>query len=168
MTSSAPPSAPPQDTEPPAPAAPRRRIAVFGSLAPQSRALLSPAARAVFERILTAVAEQAPAIARPLLDRSVADGSLTREERHEVLAELEHNASTAEARERGRQSFAMRRVSREILAAVRRAAPAIAQPILAEAVADERLTTAQAQRILDRVRDFPASAFRPARGPAAA
>ncbi|HEY5389675.1 MAG TPA: hypothetical protein VIJ83_03895 [Solirubrobacteraceae bacterium] len=141
---------------------------MFGSLAPQSRALLSPAARAVFERILAAVAEQAPAIARPLLDRSVADGSLTREERHEVLAELEANAAPNSPRARAWQSFAMRRASRDVLAAVRRAAPAIAQPILAEAVADERLTTAQAQRILERVRDFPVSAFRPAHGPAAA
>ena len=168
MTPSAPSGAPPESPETPAPAAPRRRIAVFGSLAPQSRALLSPAARAVFERILAAVAEQAPAIARPLLDRSVADGSLTREERHDVLAELEAGAAPNGPRARAWQSFAMRRASREVLAAVRRAAPAIAQPILAEAVADERLTTAQAQRILERVRDFPVAAFRPAHGPAAA
>jgi|SRR5579863_472934 len=168
MTSSAPSGAPPESPETPAPAAHRRRIAVFGSLAPQSRALLSPAARAVFERILAAVAEQAPAIARPLLDRSVADGSLTREERHEVLAGLEANESASDGRERRWQSFAMRRASREILAAVRRAAPGIAQPILAEAVADERLTTAQAQRILERVRDLPISVFRAGPGPAAA
>jgi RNase H-fold protein (predicted Holliday junction resolvase) len=168
MTTSAPSGAPPESPETPAAAAPRRRIAVFGSLAPQSRALLSPAARAVFERILAAVAQQAPAIARPLLDRSVAEGSLTREERHEVLAEFEANATAAGNRERPRQSFAVRRATREILAAMRRAAPGIAQPILAEAVADERLTTAQAQRILERVRDFPVSAFHPARGPSAA
>ncbi|HEY7967527.1 MAG TPA: hypothetical protein VID68_10900 [Solirubrobacteraceae bacterium] len=159
MTSSAPP-------ETPAPATPRRRIAVFGSIAPQPRALLSPAARAVFERIVATIAEQAPTIARPLLDRSVADGSLTRDERHEVLADLEPTAR--DAPDRTRQSFAVRRATREVLAAVRRAAPAIAQPILAEAVADERLTTAQAQRILERVRDFPAAVFRPAAGPAAA
>ena len=51
MTSSAPP-------EPPAQTTPRRRIAVFGSISPQSRALLSPAARAVFERILAAGSAQ--------------------------------------------------------------------------------------------------------------
>jgi hypothetical protein len=53
-------------------------------------------------------------------------------------------------------------VLREALAAVRRAAPAIATPILDDAVDQERLTAAQERRILERLRISPATALRAA------
>jgi len=52
-------------------------------------------------------------------------------------------------------SAAARRVLREVLAAIRRAAPTIARPILDEAVDEERLTPAQKRRILERLRTSP-------------
>ena len=54
---------------------------------------------------------------------------------------------------------------REALAAIRRAAPAIAKPILDEAVDAERLTPAQEQRILERLRISPPGLRRPAPEP---
>ena len=68
-----------------------RRIAVFGSVAaPDVRRepVLSPAARAVLERVHEAIAANAPSIVKPILDRAVADGAITRAERHAMLLEL--------------------------------------------------------------------------------
>jgi hypothetical protein len=143
---------------------PSRRIAVFGSVAaerppvPESDEAQSPAARAVLERVIEAIASSAPSIARPILDRAVADGTITRAERHGMLLELSDPAAAGEGPRAVSQ--AARRTLREALAAVRRAAPAIARPILDEAVDAERLTQAQERRILERLRSNPARALR--------
>ena len=143
------------------------RIAVFGSVAAE-RPLDggepgTPApVRAVLERVLESIAGRAPAIAEPILDRAVADGRITRFERHALLRELGHPDGVGGG---AAASVPARQVLREVLAAVRRAAPAIAQPILDEALVSERLTAAQHQRVLDRLRTSPAGALgrRPAR-----
>ena len=135
---------------------PTRRIAVFGSIAAerplvlQRDQALSPAARAVLERVLEAIAFSAPSIAKPVLDRAVADAKITRAERHALLLELSFSDDGV-AREAA-ESQGARGTLREALAAIRRAAPAIAQPILDDAVDAERLTAAQEQRILERLR----------------
>ena len=70
-----------------------RRIAVFGSVAadggpgPDEHPFSAPA-RAVLDRVLEAVACGAPAIAGPILDRAVAEGAITRGERHSMLRAL--------------------------------------------------------------------------------
>ena len=108
----------------------------------------------MLERVLAAIAAEVPRIARPILDRAVAEGTISREERHALLHELtDPDRAPAGA---CRLSPGARGVLREALAAVRRASPQIAAPILHEAVADERLTEAQERRILERLRSSPA------------
>lgn len=119
------------------------RIAVFGSLDAAPPAPLSPPARAVLDHVLEQVALSAPAIARPILDRAVADGAISRAQRHAILLDLD-DPLAEQAPSRG--------VLREVRAAIRRATPSIARPILAQARASERLTAAQERRVLERLR----------------
>ena len=144
--------------------APTRRITVFGSVAAERPPAsdrdegFSPAARAVLERVIEAVAASAAAVAGPILDRAVAGGTITRAERRLMLLELSDPAAPHEP------APALSREARgtlgEALAALRRAAPAIARPILDEAVEAERLTPAQERRILERLRSGPARVLR--------
>ena len=155
---------------------PFTRIAVFGAIAAEHELAeaseaqgLSPAARAVLERVLASIASSASAIAQPILDRAVEEGTITRTERHALLRELSAptDSDDAPAAADAPPSLGARRVLREALAAIRRAAPGIAQPILDEAVDAERLTPAQEKRILERLRISPAQVLRrPATAPA--
>jgi hypothetical protein len=160
-----------------APQVPFTRIAVFGAIAPEpplaeaaEAQALSPAARAVLERVLASIASSASAIAQPILDLAVEEGTITRTERHALLHELSASSDpddTPAAAVTPPPSLGARRVLREALAAIRRAAPGIAQPILDEAVDAERLTPAQEKRILERLRISPSQVLRrPAPGPA--
>jgi len=124
-----------------APQTRRTRLAVFGSVAASS-----PAVGAVLEAIYDSIAASTPEIAAPIVDRAVAEGRITRVERHELMRALSDPAAPPVA------GLGARHVLREALAAVRRAAPAIAAPILDDAVRSERLTGAQRERILDRLR----------------
>lgn len=127
----------------------RTRLAVFGAAEYQREPAASPAVGAVLERVLESIAVRAPAIAAPILDRAVGEGRITRGERHELIVALSNRSEPGAAAD---PSPAGRSVLREALAAVRREAPAIARPILDEAVGSERLTPAQERRILDRLR----------------
>ena len=140
----------------------RTRLAVFGSVGAERPALEdrlpSPAVAAVLERVYAAIAASAAVIASPIIDRAVAEGRISRVERHELrrsLADADLVAAHPQV-----VSLEARGVLREALAATRRAAPAIAAPVLAAAVAEERLTPAQEERILSRLRTSPASALR--------
>jgi hypothetical protein len=137
----------------------RTRIAVFGSVAserpPAAAATCPPPIRAVLERVYESIAASAPDIASPILDRAVGEGTISRVERHELLRVISGSAATEDTS----ATAPARAVLREALAAVRRAAPEIAAPILREAVGSERLTQAQEQRILERLRTSPASAL---------
>ena len=107
----------------------------------------SPAATAVLERVRVLLAAKTPGIAGPILDRALAAGTITDTERSGLLEEL-GGASADHASERA----AVARLHQEVLAAVRRAAPTLAKPLLNEAVASERLTAAQERRILEHLR----------------
>jgi hypothetical protein len=93
------------------------------------------------------LAAKTPGIAGPILDRALAAGTITDTERSGLLEEL-GGASVDHASGRA----AVARLHQEILAAVRRAAPTLAKPLLNEAVASERLTAAQERRILEHLR----------------
>jgi hypothetical protein len=141
---------------------PSRRIAVFGSVAApdeEREPALSPAASAVLERVYEAIAANAPSIVKPILDRAVAERAITRAERHAMLLELSGEA-IVEEEPAASVSLGARGALREALAAIRGAAPAIALPILDQAVDEERLTPAQERRILERLRSSPARALR--------
>jgi hypothetical protein len=98
------------------------------------------------------VAAKAPGIARPILDRAVAAGRITGAERRELLAGL---GGGANARASLPPRAELARLQHEVSAAVRRAAPGLAQPLLREAVASERLTRVQERRIVERLRQSP-------------
>lgn len=144
----------PSTAAPPAPT----RIAVFrpcsDSTAPSLGARhgraepSSPNATAVLERTLALIAAKSPAIACPILDRALAAGTISRAERAELLAEVVGSPAVA-----GRVSSAeAQRLRQQVRAAIGRAAPSLARPLLDEAVASERLTPAQEARILQRLR----------------
>jgi hypothetical protein len=144
-----------------------RRIAVFGSIAAErpsrepgeSPGEQSPAdtARVVLERVFAEITAKAPRIAQPILDRALAEHSITPAERDELLRELgDPNAPAAAAP----LSAEADGVLREALAAIRHASPAIAEPILRHAVEAECLPEAQEQRILERLRSSPTTALR--------
>ena len=138
----------------------RTRLAVFGSVAAEGDRRPSPAVSAVLGQVYETIAASAPLIAAPIVDRAVEDGRISRHERHRLLLELGDPESADAASGAAVISIGAQRVLREALAAVRRAAPVIAAPILDDAVAREHLTLAQEQRILDRLRTSPASALR--------
>jgi hypothetical protein len=141
-----------------------RRLAVFGSVAaerpPRTVEVPASSVRAVLERIFAAITTQAPLIAQPILDRAVGEQTITLDERDELLRELADPQATGEVPAATRMSIAGRAVLGEAFTAIRRGAPAIAEPILEQAVAGERITQPQARRILDRLRLSPAAALR--------
>jgi|GEM_PF-4663620 hypothetical protein len=108
----------------------------------------SPAATAVLERVRVLLAAKTPGIAGPILDRALAAGTITDTERSGLLEEL----GGASADHASGRAAAVARLHQEVLAAVRRAAPTLAKPLLNEAVASERLTAAQERRILEHLR----------------
>jgi len=143
----------------------RTRLAVFGSVA-AARPVAGeepptvPPVRAVLEQVLASIAQHTPSIAEPILDRALAEGKITRVERHALLRELGDPEAARPPEGAAASSVPARRVLREVLAAVRRAAPTIAEPILDAALDSERLTAAQRQRVLERLRTSPPAALR--------
>jgi hypothetical protein len=146
-----------------------RRLAVFGSVSAErpSRALVEPpdsAAREVLERVFAEIAAQAPVIAAPVLERAVAVSSISSDERDELIRALAAPPQEADpetdAAPAPQRSVAASNALREALSAVRRASPAIAEPILDAAVAEGLLTAAQGERIVGRLSASPAAIFR--------
>jgi hypothetical protein len=109
----------------------------------------------VLERALELIAAQSPAIACPILDRALAAGTITRAEHAALLSEI---VGAPIDRAATPPSDAMMRLRHQVRAAIGRAAPALARPLLDEAVACARLTPSQEVRILQRLRR---SALRP-------
>ncbi|HEX2016330.1 MAG TPA: hypothetical protein VGN69_06515 [Solirubrobacteraceae bacterium] len=108
----------------------------------------SSASRSVFSQIVTAISQQAPIIAQPVLARAVAAGTLTQAQADTIAAALSHAGNLDDLRHQlERASAAQRRVLQDVLAAVGAQAPTIAQPILATAVSSGVLTQAQADKL---------------------
>ncbi len=113
--------------------------------------------RAVHEDIREAVADQAPAIAGPVIDKAESDDKIT--------------AAQAEALRKAAQDIAdgkrpslrdigddadVREVVHDAFAAAAKKAPAIAEPIIDKAVGDKKITSAQADRIREMLKRGPA------------
>jgi len=108
-----------------------------------------PNAVAILDRTLELIAMRSQDIARPILDRAVATGTISPTERRKLFDELAADQQTVVAHPP--HSVAASRVDQQIRAAIRRAAPGLAGPLLKEARASERLTAAQERRILERL-----------------
>ncbi|HUB75767.1 MAG TPA: hypothetical protein VL977_01860 [Solirubrobacteraceae bacterium] len=107
-----------------------------------------PGASAILTRTLELIAARSPAIATPILDSALGAGTITRAEHAALLAELVGVPSSAG----GPARDVVERLRHQIRAAIRRAAPVLARPLLDQAVAERRLTPAQEVRILRRLR----------------
>lgn len=102
-------------------------------------------------RIFDAIRSEAPAIAAPALDRAVADGTISATQRERFLARLEQPDRSAQPAPVPELTHDQRRVSATVFDAIRSQAPAIAQPLLDEAIADGTITPSDADRIRSRL-----------------
>ena len=136
------------------PSATQAKIAVFTSSTGAARTavseppVLSPDP-AVLVRVRELIAARSPEIARPMLDDALAAGTITLAERaallHEVLGVTDLPPTQL--------SLAARRLRDHIRAAIALASPALARPLLDEAVAAQRLTPSQSMRIAQHLRE---------------
>lgn len=123
----------------------------FGHGAPGAKAV------GVMGDVARAVAKQAPSVAGPIIDRAAAAGTITGAQADELKqaagdlasggrgALLDHRDLLADADVRG--------VVRDALKALAAKAPAIARPIVDQAVADGKITQAQADRLTQHIAD---------------
>lgn len=119
----------------------------------------SQSVNALLAQALELIAAKSPAIACPILDSALAAGTITRAEHAAILSEL---VGAIELRSLP-PSDAGLRLRHQVRAAIGRAAPSLARPLLDEAVASARLTPSQEVRILQRLRRgalSPVSSFR--------
>lgn len=106
--------------------------------------------------VFAALSAAAPAIARPLLDRGVAGSEITQAEADAFIARLAGVDSTPAAADAagvpiGTPTPAGIAVFQSVFNAIRGQLPAIAKPLLADAVDAQTITPAQATRIEQRI-----------------
>jgi hypothetical protein len=112
--------------------------------------------RAVLKEIRDAVAKQAPAIAGPVIDKAQSDGKIT-EAQADKLREAAQNLADGkrpDIRGLGRDAD-VHEVIHDAFEAAHDKAPGIAEPIIDKAVADDKITDAQGDRIREMVRRGP-------------
>ena len=122
------------------------RVAVFASAAPESP---PTDLDAVLVRTRELIAARSPEIVCPLLDEAFDAGTITRAERAALLRELVGLGDPPP----GQLGLAAQRLRARTQAAIARAAPALAKPLLDQAVAARRLTPSQRMRISHHLRD---------------
>jgi hypothetical protein len=120
--------------------------------------------------VFAALSAAAPAIARPLLDRGVANSEITAAEADAFIARLtSDDSAAATAAASGAVPSTPTPASitlfQSVFRAIRAQLPAIAKPLVAQAVAAQTITPAQASRIEQRIAvrahlgiDFPGNA----------
>jgi hypothetical protein len=131
---------------------------------------LPPGEIALLGLVFSALAAAAPGIARPILARGVADGTITQAQEEGFLTRLasvktaEEGGPTAGAGQpaapaEAPPSPAARELFQRALAAIRAALPAVAAPMVATALADGTITEAQAARLGGRFQAGPRLGF---------
>ncbi len=128
------------------------KIAVFATSEPAALptvpAALHAEPAAVLARARELIAARSPGIAVPILDRALAAGTITQAERAALLREL----VGAGGPQQGQLSLPAQRLRAQVGAAIARATPALARPLLDEAVASRRLTPSQRMRVTHSLR----------------
>ena len=125
---------------------------------------------ALLGAVFGALAAAAPGIARPILGRGVADGTITQAQEDHFLAGLasvkaaEEGGPTAGAGQPAAPAAAppgpaARELFQRALAAIRAALPTIAAPMVDAALADGTITDAQAARLRGRFSHGPRLGF---------
>ena len=112
--------------------------------------------RAVLEDIREAVGKQAPDIAGPVIDKAEADDKITAAQADKLRQAAQDIADgkKPDIRGLGRDSD-VRDVIHDAFEAAHDKAPGIAEPIIAKAVTDKKITEAQADRIREMVKRGP-------------
>lgn len=116
--------------------------------------------RALLGRVFSGLSAAAPDIARPLLDRGVADGTITAAQEERFLGRLraaEGDAAPPPAD--APPSPAAQALFQGVFGAIRAELPVIARPLVAAAVADGSITPAQAERLTGRFEAGPRLGF---------
>jgi hypothetical protein len=115
--------------------------------------------RAVLDDIRKAIAAQAPAIAGPVIDKAEKDGKITASQADALRKAAQDLADgkRPDPRVIGRDPD-VHEVVHDAFAAAAEKAPGIAEPIIAKAVTEKRITETQAERIREMLK-------RPHRGP---
>src|SRR5436190_12940510 len=103
---------------------------------------------AVVQDVRKAVAAQAPDIAKPVLDKAVSDGDVSRAQADRIASIVaDKRLSMSDARTLFADPKAAP-VFFEVKAALAREAPGIAKPIVDKAVADNKITRAQGDQLI--------------------
>jgi polyhydroxyalkanoate synthesis regulator phasin len=117
----------------------------------------SAATAGVIGDIAQTIAKQAPSVAGPIIDQARSDGKITGAQADELKTAASDIASGGP-----RAAFShgdlmadagVRAVVRDVIQALARQAPSIAKPIIDQAVADGKLTRAQADEITKHIAD---------------
>ena len=117
--------------------------------------------RAVLKDIHEAVADQAPAIAGPVIQKAQDDGKITSAQADKLRQAAQDIADGKRPDIRGLGRDAdVQEVIHDSFAAAHDKVPGIAEPIIDKAVSDKKITAAQADRIREMVKQGP-----PPRGP---
>jgi hypothetical protein len=109
--------------------------------------------RAVLEDIREAVAKQAPDVAGPIIDKAREDDKITEAQADKLRAAAEALAAgkRPEPGDLDLRDADVRDVVHDAFRALARRAPDIADPIIDKAVADDKITEAQADRIREMI-----------------
>jgi hypothetical protein len=122
----------------------------------------------VLRQIHQAVEQKAPEIADPIIQKAQDAGDITAAQADQLRAAAQAIADgkrpDASVHELLRDSD-VRKVVRDAFAAAAKQAPDIAEPILDKAVADKKITTAQADKIRQRLKNPPLFRGGPGFGP---
>jgi polyhydroxyalkanoate synthesis regulator phasin len=115
------------------------------------------ASAGVFGDVAQAVAKQAATIAGPIIDKAAAAGTITSAQADALRSAASDLASGDRRTLMGHRdllsSAAVRGVVHDVVKAVAAQAPSIAKPIIDQAVADGKLTQAQADQLTQRIAD---------------
>jgi hypothetical protein len=122
-----------------------------------SRSAPSAATAGVIGDIAQAIAKQAPSVAGPIIDQAIVDGKLTQAQSDELKSAAGDIASGGPRAAFGHGALMadadVRAVVRDVIKALAKQAPPIAKPIIDQAVADGKLTQAQAGQITEHIAD---------------
>lgn len=133
------------------PMGPGHRGGPFGRQAP------SAATAAVFGDVAQAIAKQTPSVAGPIVDKAVADGKITKAQGDELKRAADDLASDGRGALFAHRDLLadanVRDVVRDVAKALATQAPAIAKPIVDKAVADGKITQAEADKLTQHIAD---------------
>jgi hypothetical protein len=126
----------------------------------------------VMRQIHEAVGEQAPEIAEPTIAKAEDAGDITADQADKLRALVKAEADRSRPPEDLRVVFRDKdaaRVLRDIFQAKAKQTPEIAEPIIDKAVDDEKITSAQADDLREKLKNgprfFPGPGFGPRHGP---